>query len=49
MINGDTEVIDTNLRSWTVISANPTNIEISLDFLKPVSVSTGFSPDLLFV
>ena len=49
MINGDTEDIDKNLRSWTVISTNPTNIDISLDFLKPVSVSTGFSPDILFV
>ena len=49
MINGDTEDIDQNLRSWTVISTNPTKIDISLDFLEPVSVSTGFSPDLLFV
>ena len=49
MINADTEFIDKNLRSWTVISANPTQIDISLDFLKPASVSTGFSPDLLFV
>ena len=49
MINGDTKIIDINLRSWTAISANPTKIDISLDFLKPVNVSTGFSPDLLFV
>ena len=49
MINGDTEERDTNLRSWTVTHADSTRIDISLDFEKPLFVSTGDSPDLLFL
>ena len=49
MLNGETEEIDTNLRSWTVTSADSTKIDISLDFEKPVLVSTEDSPDLLFL
>ena len=49
MINGDSKEIDENLKSWTVISVSPTKIDISLEFSKPLSVSTGYSPDLLFV
>ena len=49
MLNGDTEEVDKNLRLWTVISADSTIIEISLDFERPAYVSSGFDPDLLFI
>ena len=49
MLNGDTEEIDNNLRLWTVISADSSQIDIRLDFEKPVYVSSGFDPDLLFI
>ena len=49
MLNGDTEEIDKNLRSWTVISASSTKIEIRLDFENPTNVSTGYSPDILII
>ena len=38
-LNGDSEEIDTNLRSWTVTSASSSTIDISLDFEKPILVS----------
>ena len=49
MLNGDTEEIDKNLRSWTVTYASSTRIDISLTFEKPITVSTGYSPDILFI
>ena len=49
MLNGDTEEIDQNLRSWNVISADSTLIDIRLDFEKPALVSSGFEHDLLFI
>ena len=49
ILNGDTEQIDQNFKSWTVISDDSSKINISLGFEKPVLVSSGYSPDLLFV
>lgn len=49
MLNGDTEQTDINLKSWTVTSASSTKIEIKLTFENPVLVSTGFSPDILYI
>ena len=49
MLNGDTKEIDKNLRSWTVVSASSTRIDISLDFEKPILVSTGNLPDMLII
>ena len=49
MLNGDAEEIDNNLRSWTVTYASSTRIDISLTFEKPITVSTGNSPDILFI
>ena len=49
MINGDTEKIDENLKSWSVTKVSSTGIEISLDFEKAIAVSTGYSPDLLII
>ena len=49
MLNGDSYEIDSNMRSWTVTSADSTKINISLDFEKPIFVSTGEEPDLLFL
>ena len=49
MLNGDTEEIDKNLRSWTVTSVSSTRIDISLTFEKPIIVSTGDFPDILLI
>ena len=49
MLNADTEELDKNLRSWTVTSAGPRKIDISLDFEKPVSVSAGLQYDELII
>ena len=49
MLKGDTNEIDKNLRSWTVVSASSTRIDISLDFEKPILVSTGNLPDMLII
>ena len=48
-LNGDTEEIDKNLRSWTVTSASSSKIDISIDFEKPILVSTGDFPDILII
>ena len=48
-LNGDSEEIDKNLRSWTVTSASSSRIDISLDFEKPILVSTGDFPDILII
>ena len=39
MLNGDTQEIDKNLKSWAVTSVSSSNIEISLGFEKPLLVS----------
>lgn len=39
MINGETEQIDKNLRSWTVTQTSSTKIDIDLTFEKPIMVS----------
>ena len=39
MVNGETDEIDRNLRSWTVTSVDSTKIDISLDFENPGKVS----------
>ena len=49
MLNGYTQEIDSNLKSWTVNKVSSTNIEISLAFEKPILVSTGDLPDLLYI
>ena len=49
LINGDTEEIDKNLRSWTVTSVSSTKIDIDLTFEKPIIISTGDFPDILLV
>ena len=49
VLNGDSEEIDKNLRSWSVTSTSSTNIDISLEFEKPILVSTGSSPDMLVI
>ena len=49
MLNGDSEEIDKNLRSWSVTSTSSTNIDISLEFEKPILVSTGSNPDMLVI
>ena len=49
MLNGNTEEIDKNLRSWTVTSVSSTRIDISLTFEKPIIVSTGDFPDILLI
>ena len=49
MLNGDSLEIDKNLNSWTVLSADSTQMTISLDFEKSINVSSGFSPDTLFL
>ena len=49
MTNGESQEIDQNLRSWTVVSVTFTQIKIRLDFENPILVSNGESPDVLFV
>ena len=49
MINGDSQEIDKNLRAWTVSKASSTQIDISLTFDKPLSVSQGDSPDIILI
>ena len=49
MINGDTEEIDENLNSWSVISASTTNIDIRTEYEKPIFVLTGYEPDYLII
>ena len=49
MLNGNSEQIDKNLRSWSVTSTSSTNIELSLDFEKPILVSTESSPDIIVI
>ena len=49
LINGDTEEIDKNLRSWTVTSVSSTKIDIDLTFEKPIIISTGDFPDILLI
>ena len=49
MLNGDTNEIDNNLITWTVTQASSTKISISLTFDKPIIVSTGEAPDILFI
>ena len=49
MLNGDSEEIDKNLRSWSVTSTSSSSIDVSLDFEKPILVSTGSYPDMLVI
>ena len=49
MLNGDTELIDKNLLSWTVVSVSSTKIFIDLTFEKPLSVSAGDFPDTILI
>ena len=49
MLNGDTEEIDNNLKSWTVTSVSGTEIVISLIFDKPILVSSGDYPDIILI
>ena len=49
MINGDTEEIDQNLISWSVISASSTNIDIRTEYENPLYVSSGYSADYLIL
>ena len=49
MLNGNSEEIDKNLRSWSVTSTSSSSIDVSLDFEKPILVSTGSYPDMLVI
>ena len=49
MLSGDTEEIDTNLKSWTVTSVSSSNIDVSLGFEKSIIVSAGTIPDVLLI
>ena len=49
MLNGDTEEIDKNLKSWIVTSTSSTKINISLTFDKPLIVSADDSPDIILI
>ena len=49
VLNGDSEEIDKNFKSWSVTSTSSSNIDVSLDFEKPIFVSTGSSPDILVI
>ena len=49
MLNGDTEEIDKNLKSWTVTSVSGTEIMISLIFDKPLLVSSDYYPDIIMI
>ena len=49
MINRDSDEINNNLISWSVIKASSTGMEIRVNFEKAITVSTGYSPDLLIV
>ena len=49
MLSGETEEIDTNLKSWTVTSVSETEIIINLTFEKPILVSSGDNPDILMM
>ena len=49
MLNGETGEIDENLISWNVTQINASKIDISLNFAKPIVVSTGDFPDTLMI
>lgn len=49
MLNGDTNEIDKNLKSWFVTEVSSTKIDIKLTFEKPILVSTGYLPDMILV
>ena len=49
LINRDSDEIDNNLISWSVIKASATGMEIRVNFEKGITVSTGYSPDLLII
>ena len=49
MLNGETLEIDKNLISWTVTYASSSKIDISLTFERPILVSSGDFPDILFI
>ena len=46
---GDEDIKDENLKSWEIVSVNPTLIEIDLTFYKPLYVSQGYESDRLIV
>ena len=39
MLNGDTEEIDQNLKTWTIDSVSSSRIKINLEFENPILVS----------
>ena len=46
---GDEDIEDENLKSWEIVSVNPTLIEIDLTFYKPLYVSQDYERDRLIV
>ena len=49
MLSGESKKIDTNLKSWTIKSIEPSKIEVLLDFANPLEVSQGDIPDKLII
>ena len=49
MFNRDDEIIDANLKDWSVEKITSTSIRVKLEFIKPIEVSTGDDPDYLFI
>ena len=49
MISGETKQLDDNLISWKLVSAEPSKLEIDLEFREPIEVSQGDLPDKLLI
>ena len=49
MISGETKQPSDNMISWKLFSAEPTKLEIDLEFREPLEVSQGDIPDKLLI
>ena len=51
MINSDPDLaqVNINLKSWKVISFDSKSIDVALEFIEPLKVSSGDEPDMLVI
>ena len=49
MISGKTKQPNDNMIGWKLISAEPTKLEVDLEFREPLEVSQGDIPDKLLI
>ena len=49
MLDGDEDIIDENLTSWSIVKVSSQLIELNFVFERPLSVSQGDNPDKLVI